>query len=581
METTEMIQLANYTGVIVCNILAVYFLRIVKRVYLWWAAGFSLFGLGVLATIAAVLGFHIIYVIIAFVCVAAAVAFLYYAASLVFFDKKSFFRERFTVILFMITFVLFVLPVYLLPEEHTAKIVGSLAMVLFAAAFLVLAVLFHHVARRIHEINICRSLGALQCLAWWIIAVWSLSVALLWGSVMVVGLVFVLGSSAFMVLLYRCRGGGNMPDEDEERTELYIQMIDSIEDNVKREAAAALERLNDNMREIGRTLLVLRLEDEKDPIKKKVEALAPEMGIIDGNQITSLVTLLEKIYEEDLGEEKIRAFISECGIKDTNLVGKSLQLAEKILGPEKDFLKRKMVIRASEIGMKEEKLMECVVELVKNTFELVKNTLIPAKHGPIYAHPDEGNPGGIHDKIPLAEAANQSNETNQSSGEYAIRVLAMLARTRSSTDRDMVVNCCNLVVDICNLEKNALTKCKWKGLNEFTHPRGMIGCTYNILYAIDKKTKKTWSQKFRDCFEGKADELLQQAETLWRDANCLIDALQEPPCTPSWDQAKKAAGCLRGVAVLLQDASELIKNASEFVKDPEAYMCPQEHPSLS
>lgn len=253
MEPIGMIQLVYYvTSMLVCVVLAAYFLRKFLSneglISLWWATGFSLLALGILAiTVIALLGLHKIHVMLAFAFVAASVAFLYYAASLPFFDEKSFFREKFAVILFVVSFVLFLLLIYLSPEEHVAEIIGSPVMALFAVAFLVLAVLFNRVAvsfsqvveffaQRIKDRDreyVIRRLGALQSLVW-IIAVWSLCSALFWGSVMAVGLVFVLSSFGFILLLYGCRHEKRkisidiLPPREPEKMPMVIQVLEKI-----------------------------------------------------------------------------------------------------------------------------------------------------------------------------------------------------------------------------------------------------------------------------------------------------------------------------------------------------------------
>ena len=217
MEPIEMIELVCYAiSLIACAVLAVYFLRKVQtertRAFLWWAVGFVLVALGTLViTGVALYGVHRILVMLAFAFAAASVAFLYYAASWRFFDETSFFRGKFAVILFVVSFVLFLLPLYYLPEEHAARIVESPAMILFVAAFLVIAVLFsrfavsfERITREVSEKKIERRLGALQSLVW-ILPVWSLCIALFWGSATAVGLVFVLSLLGYTLLLYGCK----------------------------------------------------------------------------------------------------------------------------------------------------------------------------------------------------------------------------------------------------------------------------------------------------------------------------------------------------------------------------------------
>ena len=262
MATIETIQLVGYAiSIIVCTVLAAFFLRkfLNKRLKasLWWVLGFSLLACGIAAmAVGAFYGVHIIFVI-AFAFVAASTAFLYYAASLLFLGKESFFREKFTVILFLVSFVLFVLPVYSIFKEYVTTM-RSPTMTLFAVAFLVIAVLFNRTAAKLSEEYLCKVSGALQSLAWWVAAVWSLYIASLWGSITAAGFVFVLSSFEFVLLWYGCKGGDNMDREDhKDAGEVYYQEINGVENKVKLEAHAAQERLNDSMKILGDTLLLL------------------------------------------------------------------------------------------------------------------------------------------------------------------------------------------------------------------------------------------------------------------------------------------------------------------------------------
>jgi hypothetical protein len=174
MDREVMWFVCHAAGMIVSVALAVYFLRegLYKRLRasLWWALGFLLvaFSMSVM-TITTVYGVHKILVMLAFSFFAASVASLYYAGSLLFFDRKSFFREKCAVMILVASFVLFVLPVYLLPESTTVNIIESPAIILCVVAILVIAVLFSLVAR-LPRGHCDRKLVALQSLAWWIAA---------------------------------------------------------------------------------------------------------------------------------------------------------------------------------------------------------------------------------------------------------------------------------------------------------------------------------------------------------------------------------------------------------------------------
>jgi len=305
MITIEVTRLASYaTCIIACAVLAVYFLRAFLnkrlRAFLWWATGFSLLACGILATaVGAFYGFHKILGMVTFVLVAVSVTFLYYAASLLLYGRKSFFREKFTVILFVVSSVLFVLPLYFFSDRYVANIIESPTMVLFAAAFLVLAVLFSFVIKvavRPPKEYLCRRVGALQSLMW-VVAVWSLYIAFLWQSVIAVGLVFVLSLCGFVLLWNICTGGDMVIVEDYEKVNLLE--IDGVEDKIKRVANAAQVRLNDSMQQIGDTLLMLRIENEKEPKTKEIEARLSEMDLEGEDLMEQIAQEVRSVLERE------------------------------------------------------------------------------------------------------------------------------------------------------------------------------------------------------------------------------------------------------------------------------------------
>lgn len=584
MATIETIQLVGYAiSIIVCTVLAAFFLRkfLNKRLKasLWWVLGFSLLACGIAAmAVGAFYGVHIIFVI-AFAFVAASTAFLYYAASLLFLGKESFFREKFTVILFLVSFVLFVLPVYSIFKEYVTTM-RSPTMTLFAVAFLVIAVLFNRTAAKLSEEYLCKVSGALQSLAWWVAAVWSLYIASLWGSITAAGFVFVLSSFEFVLLWYGCKGGDNMDREDhKDAGEVYYQEINGVENKVKLEAHAAQERLNDSMKILGDTLLLLRIEEEKTLTREEIMDRASKMGI-ERDLRDEVCKLAVDILERKKGPTKkeVMALTSETG-KEDHLVKDVTKFLDDIYEQRKDYTREEMVVRASEIGIKEERLVERVAELTKTTLELVRNFYrLLLYGGSVPYQTDGGNEeplsGGV-DKIPYARLGEKAATTYTNVSQHATKIIAILARTRESTDRDMIKSCCDLVIDICSLENNAVTEYKWKGLPDDEHPGGMIGYTYNVLNAIDKKPidkkpdllkQNEYAQDFRDTFQEKADELFEKTETLRVNATNLVRSLPRPPETPTEEQAELASSYLSVTISLLDDASKLLSDASEFIR---------------
>jgi hypothetical protein len=289
--------------------------------------------------------------------------------------------------------------------------------------------------------------------------------------------------------------------------------------------------------------------------------------------------LLRNEYSE---KEKMIAFAHGMGITDGNLIECGVAVAEDIL-KQADTTKKKMVTRASQLGIEKENLIERVVELVETNIELVRKVYSGA-------FPPVADGGSLRpcqiDEIPYAKMCLQALKSLQSTGDHEMRVLAMLARTSSSADRDMIINCCGLVIGMCTLENEAVTEYKWNGLEESKHPGGMIGHTYNILRDIDEKigkeVNKVYAQKFKEAFQGEADRLFNEAERLRKSALDLINGLPKKPTTPTEQQAKKekqakiepapaAATYLKDAVDLLKGASNLLSCASKFVNDPEKY----------
>lgn len=564
MESIDVIQLLGYASVLVCFAFAGYFLRDVakKRASLWWAAGFLLSACGSSILMITSYGLNRSYLSAAFALIAAAMAFFYYAASLLFFNRKSFFREKFAVVLFLVSIVLFVLPVYVLPEEYTIDVMKSSEMALFAVAFLVITVVFNRVTivlgqkpRKWFKVHICRWLGALLFLVW-IIAFWCLYVALFLGSIIAIGLIIVLSLLLFVLLWYKCRGGDTMIEKDED-TELSIQRIDSVGYKIKRDIDSARANLNDAMRKIGDVLLF---------------------------QLTAK-------------DEEGRCVLQE------NVVGR-----DEVATSAFEELKRKnkMVTRASTIGMREDELAVHVVELAEAVLGLARSAYEnPSLHqsgradfskfdGDNSVQPNGEDPsdeeplGPPWDTIPLdEECGGMGSETNGFSGQVSgsggsgkIEMLATQALLKSSTDRDMIIACCELVISICNVENSAVTKMTWKGLSDEEHPGGIIGHTYNILRYYDLKTGTDYASAFRVEFQGdpeesqepwKADGLLVEAAGLRTDSNELTSEVLSWSPTPDPDEAtnaaENAASYLSRAIVLLEKACDLISRASEFLRN--------------
>ena len=262
-------------------------------------------------------------------------------------------------------------------------------------------------------------------------------------------------------------------------------------------------------------------------------------------------------------KQRLNDIMQEIG--DTLLV---MRAQEEESHTKEDNTKEEMVTYDSQIGIKEEVQIGRVVKLVKANLELVRKvysgSFLPFVAG------SNPQPNQI-DEIPYAIMCKQALETLQSTGDNTMKVLATLARSSSSTDSDMILNSCNLVLNTCTLENKAVTEYLWIELAESVHPGGMIGYTYNLLYDIDNKIGKTYAEDFKDAFLDEADRLFNKAKGLKEGVLDLKSKLPKPPSTPSEEQAQDAATYLKDTVDLLKGASKLLFCASKFVHNPEGY----------
>lgn len=541
MESIDVIQLLGYISALACFAVAGYFLHDAvkkRRAPLWWAAGFSLSACGSLAMMAVRYGLDRSYASGAFALFAAAMAVFYYAASLLFFNRDSFFREKFTVVLFLVSIVLLMLPMYVLPEEHTLNVMKSPAVSLFTVAFLVLAVVFHRVAvlcGRIavgpYKAYICRWLGALLFLVW-ILAVWCLYIALFWGSIIAIGLVFALSSFGFVLLWYRCKGGEKVIEE-KKNGELNIQRIDGMEYKIKIWIGSVRERLNDAMQKAGDALIhTMAAKDEKG-------GYVLREGFRNGDQVETSAS------RELRRKNKMVTYASTIGMKKDELMVHIVELSGNILGLARSFFESSSFHQYGEAGSSRSD---------KADFSKTdgNGSLIP-----------EGN----HHLPPLTAVVDLTEEVVMTDGPSGkIKSLATMAFFKSSTDRDMIEACCDLVKAVCDLENKVVTKKKWKKLQDYEHPGGVIGHTYHILLDYGK-----YAEDFRKEFQERADDLYNGADRLREIADNLMKTLRENKEQAASEQAQDitqaeaAIERLNGAVALIQNASLLIGDASEFV----------------
>ena len=206
VETTFILQLCYGINSIVLGVLAIYFLREYMnkklKASLAWALGFAFFLLTVVN-----LGFLTTGVIgkpqVAFGAFVAPLmlAFFYYGASLLFFGEGSFFREKMTIILFIVVFGLSEFLVIYLPADQIADRMKAPTMIFFVFVFSVIAILFYQVSRRLPKEDPRRGSVALVSAGWLTVTFWMGYVGFYWGENPVLeAAVFLLGSFGFVLL---------------------------------------------------------------------------------------------------------------------------------------------------------------------------------------------------------------------------------------------------------------------------------------------------------------------------------------------------------------------------------------------
>ncbi len=210
MSTIEVIRIACYAvNTVVCFSLVVYFIReyLIKklRAYLSWAVGFLLFGFLIisLASYTTVAVVSKVQVMVAFMLAATEVSALYYGASLVFFVEESFFREKITVIFFLVMLFIGSFLTVTTEESQLVQTMGFWTVWIFMAFYVAIGTMFFWISRKVPETDTRRKAIALVAAAWYIVAFWNSYVGLAWQeNVAVEAGVFLLGSFGFLLLLY-------------------------------------------------------------------------------------------------------------------------------------------------------------------------------------------------------------------------------------------------------------------------------------------------------------------------------------------------------------------------------------------
>lgn len=130
-------------------------------------------------------------------------ALFYYGASLLFFSEGSFFREKFAVILFFLIFAISSFIVIYFPTEEIVAVMRTVTTLMMATVFFLIGVLFYRVSGRLPRGDPRRRTVTLVAAAWFIVVIWLVYIAFFWGEYAIPeALVFLLGSSGFLLLLY-------------------------------------------------------------------------------------------------------------------------------------------------------------------------------------------------------------------------------------------------------------------------------------------------------------------------------------------------------------------------------------------
>lgn len=209
METIELIRLACYgINAVALFVLGGYFIREYVRKKLRpslaWGVGFALFGIVVinLASLAAA-GITKLLVMFGVVLTATTMSLLYYGAALLFFREGSFYREKMTVIIFLLfnaisSYIVYVVPVDRIAVQLRGPFVTGMALIV-----IVIGILFGRVMSRLPKEDIRRRTLAYVSIAWFILGMWLAYLALFWGEYPgIEAATFLLGSFGFLLLLY-------------------------------------------------------------------------------------------------------------------------------------------------------------------------------------------------------------------------------------------------------------------------------------------------------------------------------------------------------------------------------------------
>lgn len=209
----SVVWLASYTVAISATlILSAYFFReyyLKKlRTSLAWAVGLLLYAVSQLGHVFATvygeitLGKPVLVIVI--MPLALTMTLFYYGTSVLFFKKGSFFRERVPIILLLIYVIYLAIIIAVLPEEgFAAKAAAPIELGVILPIFLVIAILFYRLSRRIPVDDPSKRIVFIVSLGWFMASVDAFYLALFMGSSTITdSLINIVHAIAWILILY-------------------------------------------------------------------------------------------------------------------------------------------------------------------------------------------------------------------------------------------------------------------------------------------------------------------------------------------------------------------------------------------
>ena len=174
------------------------------RASLAWGLGFFVLAIAILnLTFIVVTEVSRTVVIIGAIFTAGMISLLYYGASLLFFREGSFFREKMTVLYFIIVFLAQTVSALIAPPERIAEYARTPSLGLIGITYMLIAILFYQVSRRLPEDDPRRKTTVLVSVAWIIVFIANIYLALFFGEYPTIEtFALLLGTVGFILLVY-------------------------------------------------------------------------------------------------------------------------------------------------------------------------------------------------------------------------------------------------------------------------------------------------------------------------------------------------------------------------------------------